>query len=307
MAIFGESDKNVCYNITKYIKTLEKTRIMSALGCDEKYINGNASDFEWFDEWERILPLCEGHREHRKYADELSDLGFGLPLGEYSRERSIERWREVNGDRSYDLYEKRQSVELKKRGTEALPRANGARTYDINKYVSDIANDHQTLSELSKHILKELAKDENADITLKIELSCLEYLRPDPYLSGRCYSRYKCDEKLNCSELFAMYTQVLTELLAAAKGRNILLNIMTDGDISASCELLRYLHSRRLFCGRVHMRISADTDTDKLYELLERVYPDIYVSPVIELKGITHEELTALYYRYPQGSFVTVK
>ncbi len=295
-------------NITNHIKNINKLNIMRALECDEKYINGSASDFEWFDEWERILPLAEGHGETEKYAEELRMFGAALPEGDYSRQRSIMRWREIHSRTPcFEVEEGRQSYE-EKNTPRPFPRALETQVYNINDHVSNFTKECRTLSEISRRLLLNTEAEKKADISLILDISSLEYLRPDPYMSGRYYERYMCGEKLNSCELFAMYSQVMIDLLIGLKkGTNTVLYLLTDGDISAACEFVGYLDSRNLFGGAVLMSVSADTDTDKLYGLLSDVYPKIHVCPVIDTDEVSAELLQALFYKYPRGAFCEIR
>ena len=58
-------------NTINKIFDVNKINILKQISCDEKYINGSASDFELFDEWERLIPFMAGHSVLAKYKYEL--------------------------------------------------------------------------------------------------------------------------------------------------------------------------------------------------------------------------------------------
>ncbi len=302
--------KKVSLNITDMIKNVEKINIMRALECDEKYINGQASDFEWFDEWERILPLAEGHREVESYTKELAALGMSMPHTEYSRERSIYRWRQVNRDSFCGIFEDG-NISNFNENSKISPKNNCDSTlYDIKICVSDFAKKCRNIKALSAELYDNIKRTSNPYVTLKLNVSEYEYLRPDPYLSEGCYFKYTCGEKLNSKESMAMYAQILIELLVLLKKeKRVSLYLETDGDISHACALARYLNERRIFDGRIWISVTVESDMDGLTKLLTCAYPHIRVTPVIDIsdKTVSENDLKNLFYRYPQGAFLLKK
>ena len=59
-------------NLGTFCQSEDKREMMKFLFCDEKYKNGNCSDFEFFSEWERILPHCATSVSARLYEKQLS-------------------------------------------------------------------------------------------------------------------------------------------------------------------------------------------------------------------------------------------
>ena len=302
--------KNVSANITEIVKNVEKINIMRALGCDEKYINGQASGFEWFDEWERILPLAEGHREAERYANELVRFCISVPQTEHSRERSIYRWRQANKDSFFEFYEDRNTVKPNENKESCEKEDCQYLLYDLKNSVSKSTEKCRDIKALTAELFKEIKNITNPYITLNLDISGYEYLRPDPYLSEVCYSKLIRDEKLNKKESMAMYAQILIELLILMKNeKRVSLYFETDGDLSHACALARYLNERRIFEGRIWISVTVESDMDELTKLLTCAYPHIRVTPVIDIsdKTVSDDNLKNLFYRYPKGAFLLKK
>ena len=295
-------------NIMKRIESVGMTEIFKLLGCDEKYTNGQASDFERFDEWERILPLVAGHRAEKKYFDILSELG--LPPVEncdYSRQRSIARWRQANSLGSAGLFEERREVFDCAFTPPSLSRSLPSRFFDIENNVSKIINECGSLKELSMELSALIEADESKEVSLLIKYFGDVYLRPDPYLADRVFKKKTSDEKCNISDELVMYSQLLIELMIThKKDKNMSVFVETDGNIQAACELIRYLGRRHLFEGDAVISVTSNTDMGQLSALTSDVYPSIFVRPCIDVSEDKNGEnvLASIFEVYPIGAFL---
>lgn len=296
----GNDSNNLSKNIEKIIKKQEKTRILMALGCDEKYTNGKVSLFELFCKWEEILPLIDGTQELENYKNELSLIGMELPpFDENSRYLSCLRWREINKEMFVGTFED-DGTQIpfgecyrytEKRSYETI--------FDIIEIVSKYINTSQTYSELCDLISTEIFDGKRTEYHLNFEILDGEYSRPDRYSAEKVYNKIKCDEKLNSIEEFVFLAQLLIELIIKEKSRNTVLHFSKKTPIKCIEGLLIYLASRSLFCGEVRVEVDRYTDMNEFFLLVDKLYPKIKVFPVLTKK----EDGEYLFSKYPKGAF----
>ena len=312
--IYAESNDFMSNNITKHIKNINKINIVKALGYDEKYINGSASDFEWFDMWESASFLCVGHSELSSYADELQNMGLGIAeLSKHCRESCIFRWRHFLKAQNIELEHRvffcidgeKKAGEYVLEGLKKIEKAQDIVFVDINKYVSYFTTNVSSLSDASERIYDVVVKHENACKILILDMSEGKYERPDPYAANKLFLRKKSDGFLNSTEENIVFSQVLIELLIRCKkDENIGVYIRNTGGASSALSLASYLGARRLFEGEIWVDINNISDLELI--LNARLYPNIIVRPHIDARraGVSKEEYLQLFYNYPVGAFV---
>ena len=275
---------------------------------DEKYTGEKVSDFEYFDEWERILPYAAGHSEIIRYKKELKDLG--LPpvdvLG-YSRERSIDRWICGNRNRFVGTFEDERE---KKYTAPDLKKREEKREYlsfDVEKNVSYFTKECQDFRQLTEKLSDAVKKAKDQYVSLNIKLNCSEYKRPDPYSAERIYMNKNCDEFLNSIDSNIFYSQLLVELIIGLKrNKNIAVTISGGGSVLSGGELARYLHRRHIFSGPIGIFVTSERDVAYLSKLACEIYPEIYIRPVIDCRAvdITKESYIDIFEKYPIGAFI---
>ena len=305
----GQNSNIMSNNITKVIKNIKKINILNQLGCDEKYIVDNASDFEWFDLWECASLLCAGHGELDVYYSELRKRGLEPTVySEICRESSIARWIAANGGDS--MARKNVAVTQEKRSREYLEKALAISKADkdttivcLEDRVSKFTSVCQSISELSERISNEIIALEKSCITLSVELCAEEYERPDPYGAGRLFLKKISGEKLNNKEQNIFISQLLIEIIIRSKKeKNIRLLIKEGGKFGWSASLVEYLERRRLFTGEIWVDIASDTVPSLLYKR----YTGIKASPLLDLDRLSpsEEQLVAAFREYPVGGFI---
>ena len=201
--MFDDELQDICVsdNIMKCVENDEIINIFKALGCDEKYTNGKASDFERFDEWERILPLVVGHREEKKYFEKIAAFGL-LPVeaSNYSRQRSIDRWRQANSNMHIGVVEERREVTKKIPVSLSLSHTVPRCFFNIENNVLKNINKCDNFKALFGKIHELAIAEKNEEICLNIKCFDSEYVRPDPYLAEQIFKKKISGEKYNHSE-----------------------------------------------------------------------------------------------------------
>ncbi len=300
-------------NIIKEIRNDSKIKILKLLNCDEKYINGRASDFEWFALWEEALFLAEGHKEVKAYEGELTAAGLSMPdKTTYSRRESISRWRRLGMENNTGVFEG-ERIEACSYNTSAFLTEKykiRCRNYkfDVNKCVTEIIMKNDSVTSASKMLSEKLENDKNPYITLVIDINNVEFLRPDPYLAGGLYEKEKSGEKLNMQEKNVLLSQLLIELLIRSKNtKAISILIKTQSNSSAALGLVAYLARRGIFEGEIAVTVDAETDLEVFADIAAEVYPKIWLRPFLdaESKKLSDRELSAMFSVYPSGAFLT--
>ena len=302
-------------NITKLIRNDEKINILKLLSCDEKYTDGRASDFEWFEAWEGAMLLCAGHREYKSYADILSEFQLTVTEPErISRLSCIERWRTVNALLLNVGQEERRACKSTREEGSVLenifPRfavqKEGHHSVEIKKTVSEFITEFDSIQHMSDSISEECVSSEKPCIFLTVDLYDTEYIRPDPYLGGKAFEKKKSGEKLNETEENVLASQLISELLIRLREKKKTdLLFRSGGQSEAALSLIKYLVRRRLLDGNVFVKLDDISALDALSRTAVEVYPKIYIRPTVFLNetSLTKEELTRLFYRYPVGAF----
>ena len=290
----------VLKNISNSLGFCEKIRIMRELHCDEKYINEKASDFELFDEWERVACLAAGHKELSAYLSQLEDLKLSaLKFGEYSRKGSCQRWACANGG-FYENEPDMSRIEEENNRKNPYSVAPAFRV-DIDKTVSKYVIDCMEYNALVEKISTEVFNEENIDISMQINTVGCEFNRPDPY-SARCvFEAIKRGEKYNKSQELLLAMQILAELLYRNENSRIRsVHFRTDGNIDTAVAVSKYLFDRNLLKGEIVIDISANTDPRVLSELSEKIYPSLKLVPnILDFDALS---LKRLFLEFPVGA-----
>lgn len=284
-------------NIIKYIKNPDIIGIIDIVDCGEKYTCESMSSFELFDAWEKVMPLAAGHRAEAEYRAFLSQNGFSVPnFGEYSRERSCNRWRRMNGlpDVSYTQSSKNKLC-FQPKNTELV-------YFCLNDCVSEITTKCDSYKELSSLVKTNVKIREQSVNTISIDFLNCSYRRPDIYSAEIAFKKIKCDEILNCCERFTLISELLIEQLLNMRKEGVNLNIYLRGNSQAAFELLEYLKKRKLFCGKAYIDIDKNTDAQRLWDCSLNLLPDIRICPILNPDGAGNAWLSELFYSYPAGA-----
>lgn len=273
-------------NITELLKNSDKNRIMCILGCDEKYRNGQASDFEYFAEWERVFPLCVGTGAAEWYREERSLLGID------SDASVCERWRAGN-----------------ERVASRIPDDEQCSHIDVNKFVSNFekegAESAATYAELFAAVRTAIQRMETKEIHLIGKLSANEFAKPSPYGAQAAWRRICCGEKLNESERDTLIAQLLIDAILFVKkdwNRSVILHLRAE----RFRDLATYFAEHRLLPDELRIGISLDTVPPSLIDLCAasekgaRILPELILLPSDLSRGLT-ERLLALFAVYPVG------
>ena len=287
-------------NISKNRENQNKIKILLELHSDEKYINGKASDFELFDEWERCLPLMAGHKEVLKYKKELETLGIPcLKFGEYSRSGSCARWKIIHSE-SYE--EKENNCFFEEPMLECkTPKSEKYDRFSINENVSKYVTECKNYKELTHKIIREATEGKNGEVCIEIDAYKAPYKRPDPHTAELAFNDLASGEKYNYVSIQTLCISIFIELLLGDRQHKIHeVYIRANGNAECASALLEYIHGRGFFVGAVSLEILPEFDVNTLSALTERVYPEILITPILEHFDV--EPLKTFAKNYPIGA-----
>ena len=238
-------------NLGTFCISDDKKEMMQYLGCDEKYNKGICSDFEFLEEWERVLPYCAGSESARLYEKQLSFLGISAKSPDGIRRSPIELWKLFNEfftEENKCYFTRKYQEMMKKQGI------------DLFEYVMNIANEgeengeeERSLSELlSPELLSELERMPH----LRMDAGSLPYIRPDQYHASLALQRIVRGEKINEKEIFVLRFQLLIEALLYLKKKKIhaILHIDTQ-DYSLCEQMIAYLKENSLMEGEIRFSL----------------------------------------------------
>ncbi len=225
--------KNEQKNPWESIVCEELILTLRLLGASEKYIDGNASDFEKFREWLSAYPYMSGNIAAEKIREQLSSLTGIEALNAHS---ARELWRCAMGDiGSFDseeiLYSNAQF-------------ANVISCDEKNRILSDIVSLDKILKMRAESFSEFLKMLENTNKKgFLIDAYEGELVRPDRYHANEYYAEYLCGEKLHKNVILL---QALLELIYKSKCEIIHINIESEKALSWAGKLVSYLKMRNI-------------------------------------------------------------
>ena len=246
--------------VTELLRNCEKDVTMTLLGCDEKYNNGLASDYEWLAEWERILPLCAGTGAAVLYEEELRllELPHGTPA---------ELWQVGNAK----LTEK----------TSVSP--TDRNRFDVGEFLSnsimnsvDTPDGYPTLLLAAKEGLN---LDETKEIHVFIDVESATLPTVSPHHAHRAWDTLNSAEKFNKESESILRLQLLIDLLLEAKKQKKrgILHVRGVGTEA----LLAYLSAHRLVPDETRVGIDLNTPREWTVTLCRayRGTPELWLVP----------------------------
>lgn len=265
-------------NIWEHIVCDEIRDTMKLLGCDKKYLDGSASDFECFREWIAAYPYMRGNAAAKKAAEDIGALlGQNITADELCLLSARKIWRafednakllELNGEKSYNdvRFANALSCDEKERiMKEAV---------DVQKTLEKV---RATGGECFADFVGALENTEN--VSFKLIAPKGDFIRPDRYHAEEYYSEYIRGEKCKEELWNIILLQAIFELIFKNKCGIIQLYIHDEESIVWVRSLFEYLSARNLFV-RVLLFVSDENapsmirDTCLLYDGVIPVLPN---------------------------------
>lgn len=235
-------------------------RMLRLCGCDEKYFNGTAADYECFAEWLRLLPLCEGSCAAYAFVRRMgSIIRREVSFDSICRAEPRELWREActeiyNGYCQTIICDEKQYLS-KKLGIENIASKNikklrGDLTLDM-----EYASKYPSLELACKSAVEYLKSLENKrNICLSISLTRDGFIRPEPYGSELELKKMNNGEKYNLNTVLC---QILYFIILNFRDELLYIYISPNGNFEYAVRLFEHLRGRGV---SAKFYLKADTD-----------------------------------------------
>ncbi len=285
-----KEDDRVTTNIGELLRNDDKIKVMRLLGCEEKYINGACSDYEFFAEWERVVPLCAGTGAAVVYGEERVLLGLS------ETDSPADAWRGGN-----DFLAEHVSDFKKKEKISPI--------LDLNRIVSDFAKRSgrafSKYDALRQEFCDILIAEKSNPIHSTVFLTSFEFQRPDPYHASLFLEKRNA-EKWNDEKEAVLLLQLLIDGLTITKKykKDLVLHLHTREDAVADAAI-SYLLDRSLTEGQIRLGVSSRIDPEALVSRMDRwggkqVTPELVLN-VGDLDEGLEDRLYDLFCVYPAG------
>ena len=284
-------------NVWRHILCDDLIDTMRLLGCDNKYLDGTASDFECFREWMAAYPYMNGNSTAEKISVRLGEIfGKKLTVTDLGQSDAKEMWRAFES------------------GTE-LPKHSDVKCYNDYKFSRvDICDEKQNIMfdavDLSEKLdrcksdgcasfekfVKTLENINNG--AFKLVTSSKDFTRPDRYHATEYFGKDISDEK---DKIVIVLLQSIFELIFKNKCEIIHIEISDASHTRWVTELMKYL-SLRNFCVPVFITVN---EKNTPAEIREACLCYNYAIPVLPAK--MRDRGQEFYAKIPSGIFAFTK
>jgi len=260
-------------SVKELLQSSDKMMKIHLLGCDEKYKNGTASDYETFAEWERIMPLCVGTGTAALYVEEKRILGIDTAATPREAWQTVTEQPLLQED-LVTLY------------------AVSDQTVNIVSELSNIVR-RKEKSPLSyteifaslSEIIQEKKARKNKELHFIFDCNFDFFEAPNRYRAEQILQEKKYVENFNKNEKFLLSAQLLIDLILVAKQEALtpILHLRRWRTAEQLREFLDYLAAHRLLVGELRIGTLLDTDFKFLTVLCESLCDRISVHPELIL------------------------
>ena len=260
-------------NLWMQIADEELIQTMRLLGSDERYTDGDASDFECLEEWLLARPLLEGNEVGQRTAKRLCEL---LLCDDVSNIGAAEAWSAYNALRL--------GADVKICDEKSNHTFSGYKKIYCDEKDNSIQNalDVSALVDKSEGSFDAVREyiSKNDIFCVKADLRSDVFRRPDRYAAEVVLKNMISGEKYNIDDINVLYSQIICEIAYKFKSGFLQLYLNAQNGLGAAVGLIKYLVSRRLRV-RVYLCVDADTDVTELKNACLCSGNDCFVTPVL--------------------------
>ena len=277
-------------NVSELLRSEDKRNIMRLLGCEEKYLDGSCSDFEFFAQWESVLPLCAGTGVHAVYGEEKRLLG--LP----EAESLCDAW-------------KRGNEFLQVHASDFTESGDKIPVYDLSSFVSEVAircfESHLGYESVSREWCQKICDEKSNSVHVVFFTKACGFQKPNSYHAS-LYWQNMSDENYDQEKMTVIGSQLLIDgLLALKKCKKKAILHLRSANEKVGDALAAYLTEHSLIEGEIRMSVSTYGDPTALAVRAEgwgsrKVTPELVLS-VSELDEGLEDRLYGLFCAYPAG------
>ena len=285
------SDKN----LWECICDDEMLEFMRLLGCDEKYINQKASDYEMFAEFCRMFEDFSGSNVRHRFLERLNDaVGVNVDEKYVTEENAPLLWRRYNGEQCEFGSPLSEPKTVKHHIAYKLKNSNEKlnNIFDLCEAVLyAIKTGRASIDDIHKYVENHvISKNYDENISFVITVKNDSFVRPDRYHASLALNKQIRGEKCNKSEYDILIYQILCELLCRAGRRSYELHI--SGNMNCVGDLAEYLslHNMR---AKIYARCQAGVPCEEVLSLCRRSTDKCHIFPefVVTKNNIKDQKL----------------
>ena len=283
-------------NIGELFRGEVTNRLLCRLGCEEKYYTSEASDFDWFSEWERIYPRSLGTGIAALYREALRMLSMDEPRENLTGEESCARWRQAN----LALAELHERLE-----TEEMPEE-AATTIDLGAFLSQWLSQVRPkealkISSLTEEILFAIGKEEG-EVRLVWNVGGAPFVRPDPYHADLALNAISANEDSERDRFLVLSQTVIELLLKRTDDARVSLHLYSERSYKTIEAFLKYVHGRKISLGSAYLGVFLKDEPQEWIELCDKygVRPE-WILRAEDFGAGFERRLAAILCSYPAG------
>lgn len=264
-------------NIWEHIVCDEIRDTMKLLGCDKKYLDGRASDFECFREWIAAYPYMRGNSAAGKAAEDISALlGQNISADELFSLSARGVWRAFEEDRPLEINDEKSYADFCFANTLSCDEKER-----ITKEAVDVEKTLEKVRSAGGVSFSDLvvALENTGNDSFKLVVPKGDFIRPDRYHAKEYYSEYIRDKKCKEEHWNIILLQAIFELIFKNKCVIIQLYIRDKESVAWVRSFFEYMSARSLFV-RILLFVNAENipsvirDTCLLYDGVIPVLPN---------------------------------
>ena len=291
----------------------ELIEFMRFVGCDEKYINGKASDYECFAEVCRVFSLFCGSDVSRRFVKNInSALGGDVREMDIILQNAPMLWQSYNENKRLRLRSSQSTITTEQGVCSKLfvSDEKSKNIFMLNEIVDYvIKTDISSLCDLVRCVENKLKLQDNSSvISVSFAMKNDMFVRPDRYHAQMVIDSKKCDEFCNNEQNDILLCQVVCELLCSDKSRAYELHI--SGNSRAVGDFALYL-SQHNMGARIYAMCELDMPCGEVVELCRHSTDKCRITPEFIVPNNANKERFEDYFKklaflYPIGA-VTVR
>lgn len=282
-------------NIWEYISGDDVAEAMRLVGCEEKYISGDAADFEKLREWLSVLVLFEGSETAKKACKKI-----GLAIKE---ELTPDKINACSAACIWKKYASQNLLALEELSLKYCEEKDNYTPSCIREDVTaDFFNNVASVLSFVPLITKGAEEKKNIENILEkpIEVNFFEgeFNRPDRYSAEKVLKKIENGEKCNNKENNLLLCQLICEIIYAKKDNypRFVFDIKKGSECAEG--LIKYLVKRELRA-RIYLLIDSTVPPSRVRELCLCGSRECFVTPLVSEND--SECLDSLALIYPRG------
>lgn len=285
-------------NIWEYICGEDIAVAMRLVGCDEKYISGNASDYEKFRELMSILALFDGCEILEKCCEKIGfAIGEELTVSQIKEISAIDIWQKYPSHNTLCCDKISPNIRVEKDNYKS-----SCRVEDITvDYLNNSVDVFSLAGAFLDASLKKVKIEERLENPIIIHFFEGKFNRPDRYSAEKVFKKISFDEKCNNYENNIFLCQLVCEIIYAKKDNypTFIFDIKNGSECVEG--LIKYLVKRSLEA-RIYLLADQSVPLQEVRRICLCGNRNCFVTPVVFEND--SEYLKELARIYPSGLII---